>query len=168
MKHPANVLTVLRMVLSVGMLFLPYGISFLCVYLVAGLSDMLDGFVARKTNTQSPFGSVLDTVSDLLFCMVSILCFLPVWELSKISIGILLGTGVVKGMGMSVVALREKNVENVHSVGNKGIGFLLFLLPIFSYGVDINGWVLPVCCVVIGMQVVDTIRSVLCGKKVVG
>ena len=38
--------------------------AFYSFYIVAGVSDMIDGIVARKTGTTSEFGSKLDTVAD--------------------------------------------------------------------------------------------------------
>jgi CDP-diacylglycerol--glycerol-3-phosphate 3-phosphatidyltransferase len=43
---------------------------FCVLYISAGVSDMVDGWVARKTNTVSDFGSKLDTVADIFFVAV--------------------------------------------------------------------------------------------------
>ena len=41
--------------------------TFYAVYIIAGISDVLDGLVARKLNLQSSFGEKLDTVADICF-----------------------------------------------------------------------------------------------------
>ena len=51
--------------------------SFYAVYLICGLSDMLDGTVARKTNSSSPFGATLDTSADFQFAAVSLAKLAP-------------------------------------------------------------------------------------------
>ena len=40
--------------------------AFYTLYLVAGVSDMIDGTVARKTGTAGAFGSKLDTAADFM------------------------------------------------------------------------------------------------------
>ena len=84
-KHIANIITLSRIVFSLPLLFLPLSsVWFYVFYLLCGLSDMVDGAVARRTNSASDFGARLDTVSDFVFmivCAVKILPILhiPVW-----------------------------------------------------------------------------------------
>ena len=62
----ANIVTCIRIVLSFTLLFLPaLSPAFLFVYIAAGVSDMIDGALARKTDTVSEFGAKLDTVADI-------------------------------------------------------------------------------------------------------
>lgn len=62
----ANLITVIRILCSVALLFCaalsPW---FYALYIIGGVSDMVDGWVARKTNTVSEFGSKLDTVAGI-------------------------------------------------------------------------------------------------------
>ncbi len=42
----------------------------LAIFIVAGLTDHLDGYIARKTKTTSPLGGLLDLIADkLLICL---------------------------------------------------------------------------------------------------
>ena len=67
----ANIITSIRIVLSVGLLFCPtFSPVFYELYIAAGFSDMIDGAVARRTGTVSELGSRLDTIADT----VSIIC----------------------------------------------------------------------------------------------
>ena len=70
------------MVTALFLLFLPLGsVRFLAVYTLAGLTDALDGWLARKTGTASPFGARLDSIADLLFYGILILWLFPVlWK----------------------------------------------------------------------------------------
>jgi len=43
---------------------------FLILYVICGLSDVLDGIIARKTNTTSNFGAKLDTIADFIFVTI--------------------------------------------------------------------------------------------------
>ena len=67
-KNLANLITSTRIIATAVFLFLEVLTRpFYIVYVWCGLSDVLDGFVARSLKTTSSFGSRLDTVSDLFF-----------------------------------------------------------------------------------------------------
>ena len=46
--------------------------------IITGLSDMIDGTIARRTNTVSGFGERFDTVADFVFVVVCLIKLLPV------------------------------------------------------------------------------------------
>ena len=64
----ANVITGLRILVSAVLVFCPvFSPIFYVLYLIAGLSDMVDGIIARKTNSVSEFGSKFDSIADFIF-----------------------------------------------------------------------------------------------------
>ena len=68
-KYIANILTGYRAFGSILLLFFPaFSVEFYITYLSCGFSDMIDGTIARKTNSASKLGSQLDTIADLIFC----------------------------------------------------------------------------------------------------
>ncbi|MBR1973057.1 MAG: CDP-alcohol phosphatidyltransferase family protein, partial [Candidatus Methanomethylophilaceae archaeon] len=72
MKQIANVLTGCRILGSILLLIFPaFSLRFYVTYLLCGLSDMVDGTIARRTNSVSRFGSQLDTVADMVFVIAS-------------------------------------------------------------------------------------------------
>lgn len=76
-----NLLTLLRMVLiPVFAILLYYGYSgtALVVFLIAGISDGVDGFVARRFNQESALGTIIDPIADkLLMTTAFIILTLP-------------------------------------------------------------------------------------------
>ena len=53
----ANLVTCLRILCAGLLLFFPaFSPAFFALYLTGGISDMLDGFIARRTHTASAFG----------------------------------------------------------------------------------------------------------------
>ena len=63
----ANIITSIRILCSIALLFCQsLSPTFYLLYVVAGFTDMIDGTVARKTNTVSEIGSKLDTVADFI------------------------------------------------------------------------------------------------------
>ena len=119
------------MAASIVLLFCPvFAPAFYLCYIMAGVSDMLDGFVARKTNTASRFGEKLDTIADYVFVVVCLIKLLPVIHIPiwmYVWIGIITLIKVVNiALGFAV----QKTFISVHSAMNKATGVLLFLLPL--------------------------------------
>ena len=81
--NTADTITSVRIASSLFLLFLPLGsVGFLVVYTLTGLTDVLDGWLARKTGTASDFGARLDSAADLLFYAILLLRLFPVlWQL---------------------------------------------------------------------------------------
>ena len=82
----ANVITGLRILVSAVLVFCPvFSQIFYVLYLIAGLSDMIDGIIARKTNSVSEFGSrLLNDPPNLEGRICSISCnlnttFFKIW-----------------------------------------------------------------------------------------
>ena len=58
----ANIITGFRILCSIALLFCPtFSLSFIALYVIAGITDMIDGTVARKSNTVREFGAKLDS-----------------------------------------------------------------------------------------------------------
>ena len=130
-KHIANIITGSRIALSLPLLFIPLSSAWFYVfYMFCGLTDMIDGTIARKTETVSSFGSKLDTASDLVFMAVCAVKLLP-----KINICIWLWVwiaviAIVKVTNIVIGFIRRKKLVALHTVLNKTTGLLLFFLPL--------------------------------------
>ena len=71
--NPANSMTFLRIIGSFCLLFIPAcSAMFLAIYTLAGVTDVLDGWLARKTGTASAWGARLDSIADLFFLRGSV------------------------------------------------------------------------------------------------
>ena len=130
-KHIANIITGSRIALSLPLLFVPLSSAwFYVIYMFCGLTDMIDGTIARKMETVSSFGSKLDTASDLVFMAVCAVKLLP-----KINICIWLWIwiaviAIVKVTNIVIGFIRRKKLVALHTVLNKTTGLLLFFLPL--------------------------------------
>ena len=147
-KHIANIITGSRIVLSLPLLFIPLTSAwFYALYLLCGLSDMIDGTVARRTNSASKLGARLDTVSDFVFMTVALIKFvphlhIPVWL--WIWIGII---AMIKLGNAALGFVRAKKLISPHTVLNKIAGLFLFLLPVTISFVDLTYTLLIVCTI---------------------
>ena len=91
MKHVPNCITLSRIILSITLLVIhTFSPMFFVVYTYCGVSDVLDGFLARKFSLSTENGAKLDSISDIVFygitaakIMPSLLCVLmpPIWWL---------------------------------------------------------------------------------------
>ena len=144
----ANCITGIRIVLSVGLLFCPaLSPSFFALYLLAGLTDMIDGPVARKTHTATAFGAKLDTAADILFAAVCLVKLLPVLNIPLwmfIWIGLI---ALIKIMNIVSGFVIRKRFVSVHTPMNKATGALLFLLPLTVSCIDLR-YTAPIVCAV--------------------
>ncbi|NII06225.1 CDP-diacylglycerol--glycerol-3-phosphate 3-phosphatidyltransferase [Luteibacter anthropi] len=105
---------VLLLPVMVVVFYLPFrgaNLGAAIVFVLAGVTDWLDGYLARKLNMTSAFGAFLDPVADKL--MVAITLFLLVQSHPGGWQGILLAVtaAVIVGREISVSALREWMAE---------------------------------------------------------
>lgn len=131
----ANIITFIRVLCSIAILFCPvFSAFFYVLYITAGVSDMVDGWVARKTNTASALGAKLDTIADIIFVVACLLKLLPVVEIPTwlyVWISIIVLIKIINIVSGYVV---QKQFVAIHSLMNKVTGVLLFLLPLtFSF-----------------------------------
>lgn len=71
-----NAVSLSRLVLASLFLVIPNQPARVAIVAVAGATDMLDGWLARRTRTASRFGAIVDPIADRLFVLAVILAFL--------------------------------------------------------------------------------------------
>ena len=127
----ANMLTGCRLLLSVLLLFLPVpSPGVWAVYAAAGLSDMLDGPIARRTRTASDFGARLDTLADTVFAVACMIRLLPVQDIPAwlwLWIGAI---ALIKVINLLSGLILQRKLVAKHTLLNKVTGLALFLLPL--------------------------------------
>lgn len=144
----ANLITIVRILCSIALLFCealsPW---FYVLYIAAGVSDMVDGWVARKTNTVSEFGSKLDTMADIIFVVVCLVKLLPVLHLPAwiyVWVGLI---ACIKVFNIVYSYVVRKQFLADHSILNKVTGALLFALPLTLSVIDVRYSAAVVCAV---------------------
>ena len=135
MKHLPNIITALRIVGSIGLLFCNVaGWQFWTLYVFCGISDMVDGWLARRLHAESKTGSVLDSIADLSFmacCAIQLLPILSIPSWLWICAGIIV---IIKIVNQIIALTRIKQLCLPHNIANKLTGFLLFLsVPTISW-----------------------------------
>ena len=147
-NHLANILTGFRILGSMLLLFIPvFSAAFYSVYLFCGFSDMIDGTVARRTNSAGRFGEKLDTAADIVFAAAALIRFLPnlpippwLWIWGG-------GIAAIKVGNILLGYVFRKEFAACHTILNKVTGLLLFLLPLTVPIVDFRYSSMAVCAV---------------------
>lgn len=144
----ANIITGSRILISVVLLLCPaLSPAFFIFYMIAGITDMADGAVARKTGTVCKFGSRFDSIADFVFVTVCLIKILPVvdiplWLYEWITIIALIKiSNIIFGYAM------QKRFVAVHTLMNKATGMLLFMLPMTLSIFPLKYSGLPICLV---------------------
>lgn len=147
-KHIANILTGSRILGSFLLpLFPTFSMEFYIIYVFCGFTDMIDGLVARKTNTTTKFGSQLDTIADFVFVVVSLIKLLPVIQFPKwllIWVGII---AIIKINNIILGYVYKKQFIAIHTIMNKITGLLLFLLPLTLFFMEVKYSSIVVCSI---------------------
>ena len=171
-----NLLTLLRIAL-IPMLVIVYFSSMemamplaAMIFILAGVTDLLDGYLARKLNQTSAFGAFLDPVADKLI----VACALVIVVYRHPSFYVLIPALIIIGREITVSALREWMAE----LGKRGkvavsylgkikttlqiiaIVFLLWFHPIMGLPTfDIGLWLLGIAAVLTVISMIDYLRA---------
>ena len=147
-KHMANIITSCRILGSILLLFFPaFSSWFYILYLLCGFTDMIDGSIARKTNSSSKFGARLDTAADFIFVVACLVKLLPTMQIpSWLCIWIAV-IAVIKIINMVSGFVCKKRFVVEHTVINKVTGALLFLLPLTLSFIELKYSAIVVCCI---------------------
>lgn len=142
----ANCITGIRILCSLAILFCEaFSPVFYALYVTAGITDMIDGAVARRTNTVSEFGSKLDTAADFALVAVCLIKLLPALHVETWLYLWIAAIAVIKVVSMVSGYVRQKKLPAVYSLLNKLTGALLFALPLTLRLVDFRCGAVIVC-----------------------
>lgn len=159
-KDIPNLISSFRILGTVVLLFLnPHELSFLVVYTLCGLSDVIDGWVARATNTTSDMGAKLDSVADLLYYAVMFFRVFPdLWEQLPTELWYVgISVVVLRIISYSLAAIKFHRFASIHTYMNKLSGAIIFILPYFLS----NGGLIPVSIAVAVITSLATIEELI-------
>ena len=130
-KHIANIITGSRMAFSLPLVFIPLSsVWFAILYLYCGLTDMIDGTIARKADAVSKFGAGLDTLADSVFVAVCFVKILPLMRFPSWLRTWIVMIAIIKIGNVVWGSVSHKKPVSAQTVLSKISGFLLFLLPL--------------------------------------
>ena len=127
-----NCISILRMVGTLCLLgTAPLSTSFFVIYTLTGVTDVLDGWLARRTGTESALGARLDSIADLLFYAVMLGKLLPaLLRRFPAALWYVVGAIVlIRLASYGVAAWKYRTFASLHTYLNKLTGAVVFLLP---------------------------------------
>ena len=155
-----NIITCVRILGTIALAFIePFCTAFYVIWTICGVSDVLDGTVARMLKKESKFGARLDSIADIMFYLLMLyrvlpmlIAVLPRW------IWIIVCAIALTRIGAYVTALiKFKRFASLHSYLNKLSGFMLFLVPYFIF----ISWFWIYCVVLCGIGLASSIEELL-------
>ncbi|WP_179037438.1 CDP-alcohol phosphatidyltransferase family protein [Paenibacillus sp. URB8-2] len=131
MKAIPNCISFSRIIFSLILIFVePLSAAFYAIYMICGVSDMIDGFIARKTGTASRLGEKLDSLADLIMVGVLLVVLYPILKpATEIVIWVIL-IGMIRLASIVVALKKYKTFAIPHTYGNKITGLALFIFPL--------------------------------------
>lgn len=147
MKNLPNIITSVRLIAAVVLIVecmlgqaVPH---FLALFIAAGVSDMLDGFIARRFNWCTDFGARLDSISDLslyvsVFIFLSLNCGADVGKCVPVLI-----CGAAAQVAHLILSYRKfQQFPAYHSTFTRCMAYLMFF-GLIAYWTTRNATILP-------------------------
>ena len=160
--NTANKLTMLRVFMIPAFLLVLYlGIPFanyiaLAIFIVASLTDWLDGYIARNCNQTTDFGKFMDPLADKCLVIAAMLWFVEIGQMPAWALLIV----VVREFAVSGIRMQAANLGRVIAAGWSGkvktastmVCIVLMFLPIPAVVNTICVWVITLTTLYSGVE----------------
>lgn len=161
-----NLLSLFRIVLIPFIVWAYFGLAnpyiALGLIVLSALTDIVDGFIARKFNMVSDFGKILDPIADKLTQGTVIICLTLKYKLMRVLITLFIVKEIIMGL-MGAITLKKYGKVNsakwygkVNTVILYAVMMILVLFPNINLGVA--NALIYVCMVALVMSLLLYIR----------
>lgn len=164
-----NKLTVLRVVMVIPFLIFLMGNSnitgiydkwiALAIFVIASLTDLLDGYIARKYNMVTDFGKFMDPLADKLLVCLAMICFVELDKLPAWMVVIIIAREFVIS-GIRLVAAEKGTVIAASYYGKFKTAFSMVMIILLIMDIN-NPVMLTVTQVFIWISFILTVVSLL-------
>jgi len=132
-RNIPNILSVARIILSLSLFFIPVmSVPFQVIYVLAFVTDMVDGNLARATGTTSELGAKLDSYADAVYLAAALLLVFPWMEPSVLLIVCAVIVLVLKAMSFLWTRIKTGEFHTFHNILSK-IGFFCLMVVPFAF-----------------------------------
>lgn len=172
MKHIPNIISILRIPLSLSLLLFVHDYSvFIVLYSLCGITDVLDGYIARKMNLQSTSGAKLDSMADfIMYAVVIVVLCLWDWHAVVYFIPFVSPVALLRGVNIGILYRKFHQLGVIHTIGNKIVGLFVYSVPfiyIFMGSFSFLWFILPILiivpleetCIILRMKKLDLDRK---------
>ena len=137
-KYIPNALSIARFFIIIAFIIVavldsPIAPAAMILFLVAGLTDMLDGPIARRTNNTSELGAELDSIADHFMIIVAVFVLIPalgLWSWLLPTIWVALASKLIS---LVPAFVKYRKIYFIHTTLSKITAVLLFLGAIIYF-----------------------------------
>lgn len=132
----------------------PFSVKFWICYLCGGLSDVLDGFVARKLKQQSIVGAKLDSIADLVFAIAIFIVIIKNINLSTLTWQFIILIILLRGASYIIGFYKYHTFTALHTYANKATGIIIFMFPLLYilFDISITEFILCVIAIISSLE----------------
>lgn len=134
--------------------FKPSSLLFWILYVLGGISDILDGFIARTMKQESEFGARLDSIADIIFLIAVIVTLLPILVVPLWIWICIIIVAFIRILSYLIGLKKYHTFTSLHTYANKLTGLLLFGTPILYviFDFSITGIILSTSAIVSSLE----------------
>ena len=170
MHHLPNIISFLRIILVAPIVWAllnnQYDLAVI-LFVIAGISDGVDGFLAKRFDWTSRFGGVLDAIADKLLLVSTFICLwllavFPLWLVALIIIRdvLIVGGGVIYNLKVEKFIAEPSVMSKLNTLLQivlATVGVLsLGLLNVPSVMIDVLSWAVAITVVLSGFGYANT------------
>ena len=171
-KHLATWLTLFRLFVAPVLmaLLLPedpvYGYIACALFILGSLTDWWDGYFARKYNSESTFGKLMDPIADKIMVSSTLIMMIPSGRVDAVLVVVLIARDILIG-GVRSLAAADNVIISARSSGKwktavqmVGIPMVLINQPLFGIPIHLIGYTLLWVSVILSiLSAVEYIRG---------
>lgn len=167
MKWLPNLMGILRILGTLCLFFIQVlSPLWIAVYAACGITDVLDGWIARTFNATSDAGAVLDSTADFLFILIILFQLLNNYSIPFEVILTIAIISAVKGLSLIVGFLKFKTLAWLHSYSNKISGIFIFVLvPSYFLFPESQGPILLFLGIAAGYSAAEELIVIIISKQ---
>lgn len=157
----------MRVILGLTLFFTkPLSATFFIIYSLCGISDFLDGYIARKTSNTSNLGASLDSIADFLFIVILMYILLPILTIPTWIVLWIFVIVIIRVCSLLVGFIKYHSLAFLHTYANKTTGILLFCYPIIIIPLDMNmiGFIL---CTIASVSAIEELMINIKSKELI-
>lgn len=160
MKHLPNIITLSRLVSALVLLpVCAFSKAFFAIYTYCGISDVIDGAVARRMHSNSEKGAKLDSIADIMFYAVTAFKIFPALcgTLTLLIWCIIAAAALLRIISYLTAAIKYRRFASLHTYMNKLTGFLVFTVPYIIF----QPFAKPVCLIISVVAVIAALEELI-------
>jgi CDP-diacylglycerol--glycerol-3-phosphate 3-phosphatidyltransferase len=128
-QHLPDFLSFLRFPLSLGLFAgLHHPVVLVVLFVSCGITDVLDGFLARRWHSTSARGARLDSVADTVFYLIVVTVTLLAIDFNDLFVVVIAIVAAVKLFNIGLTRVKFACWGGIHTLANKTAGLVFFFV----------------------------------------